>query len=123
MGFRDLFHSFHSDKENTPLDNANPYNEAKYNWDKERENFLDSLKVDVPAVDWSTQSDSASPLSDQSDGRERGDELTHTREDSLKMGTDEQNGEICTDTEASSSVEGNDTMDTDAMEDGDGLCL
>ena len=68
---------------------SNQNEETQQSSRSQRQEFVDSLKVDVdytpqPQPTGSTQTTS------QDDGYERGDDLTHTRSDSLKVGNAEQ---------------------------------
>lgn len=128
MGFRDFFSSFHSQKDGSISSHfANP-DETKSNLNEKRQAFLDSLKVDVSEIVHPIQNDTKHSAAEQGDGRDRGDELTHSREDSLKMDTNEQAAETdslesSTTAETDSSSEETDNTDTDDMTDGEGLSL
>ena len=68
---------------------SNQNEETQQSSRSQRQEFVDSLKVDVDYTPQSQPTGSTQTTS-QDDGYERGDDLTHTRSDSLKVGNAEQ---------------------------------
>lgn len=142
MGFRNFFHSFHAHEPKQSTVNSSAPEKTQSSWSKERQNFLNSLKVDVSNSPSYLQGSKAPISSSQGGGRERDDELTHTREDDLKIdstvqktvSTTEEN-HLQTETsdtlqendsmgkETTSAVQGNESTEAEDMEDADGLGL
>lgn len=122
MGFRDFFR----ERNNETMPNQDRAEEVKAEWEEERQTFLDSLKVDVPQTAYRAENETASVASSQDDGRERGDDMTHTRNDSLKgesaapeptAATEESIG-----TQTAAQDASVDSVD-DSMDDSEGLSL
>ena len=123
MGFRDLFYG----RNNRQAESQDRAEEVRTAWQEERQTFLDSLKVDVPQTACQPANATAPASSSQDDGRERGDDMTQTRNDPLK-------GESAAQETAAGAIERTDEAGPvaqegaadaldDSMDDGDGLSL
>lgn len=82
-----LDHLFHHAEKTE--ESANQTEETQRSSRSQRQEFVDSLKVDVDYTP-QPQPTRSTQTTPQDDGYERGDDLTHTRNDSLKFGSAEQ---------------------------------
>lgn len=122
MGFRDLFRG----RNNETAANQDRAKEVKAEWKEERQTFLDGLKVDVPQTAYRTENATVPAASSQDDGRERGDDMTHTRSDSLKGGSNVQEAMAAAEESAGmepAEQDGTANAADDSMDDSDGLSL